>query len=220
MTLLIIDPSTSFPETRGIETIARHWQGERTLLQPALSPGDGPDERTGYDFEAVVLMGSRASVNDQLGWELALESWLAPILRGAVSLPLLGICFGHQMIAHALGACVGFAREDRSKIAGVGDSSLRGSRLLPDCSLRVVVSHCEEVKQLPEGFRSTAFRKGIVTDGFEHESLPIYSFQFHPEADAPFLEARGHQVGAEDCLQLIETSNRIIGAFMAAASPG
>jgi len=215
--LLIIDPSTHSSEPRGIETLSRHWTGETTLLLPALSPGDGPDASTGYDFDAAVLLGSRASVHDGFAWESALAQWLVPILSGAVRLPLLGICFGHQMIAHAAGALVGFAREDQSKLVGVGDSSLRGSRLLPDCSLRVVLSHCEEVKHLPAGFRCTSFREGIVADGIEHETLPLFGFQFHPEADADFLQARGVQVGHDDARMLLETSDRVIGAFMAQA---
>lgn len=221
MTLLIIDPSTHSSEPRGIETLARHWPGEAIALWPALCPGDGPDPSTGYEFDAAVLLGSRASVHDGFAWESALEQWLFPILSGAVRLPLLGICFGHQMIAHAAGAEVGFALEDRSKLVGVRHSSLRASRLLPDCTLRVVVSHCEEVKSLPAGFRCTAFRDGIVADGLEHEVLPVYSFQFHPEADAGFLEARGVRVGDEDARLLQETSERVIGRFMslAAAEP-
>lgn len=212
--LLVIDPSTRSSETRGIETIAGHWPGEVVVLWPALCPGDGPEPGTGYEFDAAVLMGSRASVHDGLAWETALTAWMEPLLQGAIRLPLLGICFGHQLIAHAAGGAVGFAREDRSKLVGIADSALRTSSLLRDGSLRVVVSHREEVKSLPVGFRCTAFRDGIVADGLEHETLPIFSFQFHPEADDAFLAARGVSVGAGDARRLKATTERVVSAFV------
>lgn len=215
--LLLIDPSTRFSEERGLQTLARYWPGDVVVSRPALCPGDGPDAGSGYDFDAVVLMGSRASANDDLPWERELGDWLAPLLAGSTPLPLLGICFGHQMIAHAAGGEIGFVRPDRSKLVGVEASELRASRLAHDVVLRVAVSHAEEVKRLPEGFRTTGFREGVMVDGFEHETLPVFGVQFHPEADGGFLEKRGVRVTDEQERALREASDKVIGGFFAVA---
>jgi GMP synthase-like glutamine amidotransferase len=215
--LLVIDPSTSFPESAGLARIAQAWCGELAVLQPALQ-GDGPTAATPYDAEAVVVMGSRASVHDDHGWLSGLRTWLRPIVQGSVPLPLLGICFGHQLIGHLAGAEVGLVHDGR-KLLGVADSELHSSRLLSG-RLRVVVSHAEEVKTLPGGFVKTAERQPVRFDGLEHGSLPIFSFQFHPEAGAAFLSARGCQVGQNDADALERDSVRLLQAFARVARLG
>ena len=211
--LWVIDPSTSNPEDQGIATILEGWTGESRLFRPALSPGDGPSPESGYDADGVVLMGSAVSVYDSLPWLGPLHSWLVPIIRGEIDLPLLGICFGHQAIAHCAGAEVGLSRDDGAKRVGVETSELIGSRLLPDeSSLRVVVSHREEVKDCPAGFRVTARRGEIAVDGLEHVDLPVFSFQFHPEAGDEFAGRAGIEPALLD-RRVREDSRRLLGAF-------
>jgi len=213
--LLIIDPSIARSDPAGIARISEAWQGEVKLLRPALQ-GDGPRADTGYDVSAVVVLGSRASVHDDLPWERELSAWLRPILSGQVRAPLLGICFGHQLIAHAAGGRVGFVRSDQSKLVGTADSSLQ-CRLLPPTTLRVVISHCEEVKDLPAGFHACSERDGVLYDGIEHDQLPIVSFQFHPEAGEEFLRRRGVQVDASEAEVIRSDSVSLLRAFAAMA---
>jgi GMP synthase-like glutamine amidotransferase len=161
----------------------------------------------------VVLMGAAASVDDENAWLPPLLEWLDPILSGRLRVPLLGICFGHQVIAHRAGGRVGYVQEDRRKLVGVESSHLTGGRLLPGVDeLRVVVSHREEVKQPPEGYRVVARRGEIAVDGLEHEELPIYSFQFHPEAGAEFAARAGIDPTQLDRRQRAD-SVRLLGAF-------
>ena len=161
--LWIIDPSVSCPESQGVQQILAGWPGPSRLFQPVLVPGDGPDSRSGYDAAGVVLMGSAASVHDRLPWMQALSEWLRPIVDGERDLPLLGICFGHQLLAHLAGASVEFLDERKSKRLGVETTRLDRSRLLPGVDeLRVVVSHREIVCNVPAGFRGVAARAGVV----------------------------------------------------------
>ena len=217
MTLWIIDPSLETAEDEGVRELQSLWPGDSRLFQPALS-GDGPDPTAGYDADAVVLMGSAASVYDDLPWMQPLNGWLQPIIDGEVERPLLGICFGHQLIAHLAGAPVGFLREDKSKKLGIEESTLRDSRLLPDGGdLRVVVSHREIVEQAPDGYRTTASRPEVQVDGIEHDARPIYSYQFHPEARGEFAERSG--IGRDKIDQrLREDSRRLIRAFVDSVS--
>jgi len=218
--LWIIDPSVMRPEEQGVAAVAREWAGEVRVFRSALSPGDGPGRDSGYATDGVVLMGSAASVYDRLNWLGELEAWVRPIVRGEVELPLLGICFGHQLIAHCAGAAVGFVHEERTKLVGVEESRITGSRLLPDRdALRVVVSHREEVKACPDGFDVVARRGRIAVDGIEHRERPVFSFQFHPEAGAEFASHAGIDAALLDERQRSD-SYRLLDAFRRHAAHG
>ena len=75
----VIDPSQNHPEDQGVAEILQDWSGESRLFRPALD-GDGPGPGDGYDVDAIVLMGSAASVDDDLPWLGPLRAWLQPIL--------------------------------------------------------------------------------------------------------------------------------------------
>jgi GMP synthase-like glutamine amidotransferase len=190
--LLIVDPSVIFPEDEGVGEVLGDWPGETCVLRPGLKPGDGPSPGEGYDVDGVVVMGSRASVHDDRPWLGGLGDWLDPILSGAIPIPLLGICFGHQLVAHRAGGTVGFIKEDRTEELGLRETRLDRCGLAPERDrMVVVVSHNEEVKKVPPRYRVTARRREVQVDGLEHEHLPIFSYQFHPEARRDFLVERG-----------------------------
>jgi GMP synthase (glutamine-hydrolysing) len=211
--LWIIDPSQFHPEGQGVEQILFEWPGTSRLFRPALVPGDGPGPATGYETDGIVLMGSAASVYDEDRWIAPLAGWLRPLLRGEPRIPLLGLCFGHQILAQLAGGRVGFVAPDRSKIVGVEETRMEGSRLLPgEHALQVVVSHCEEVQQAPPGYVVTARRPNASIDGLEHRDLPIFSFQFHPEAREEFAERVGIDVSRIDH-RLRADTQRVLAAF-------
>ena len=214
--LLVVDPSIAWPEHEGVAEIVGDWPGSWRVVRPALEPGSGLGPADGYEADAIVVMGSRASVNDDLPWLRRLGAWLDPVLAGAPRIPLLGICFGHQLIAHRAGATVAKLRADGSEEKGVQTTRFAGSRLAPDGPMRVVASHGEEVLEAPAGFRITACRDRVRIDALEHETLPVYSVQFHPEARADFLSRRGVSAGPEDALAFEEQA-RYLAAFRRAA---
>lgn len=189
--LLIIDPSIAWPEDEGVEAVAGDWPGPRRVVRPALEPGSGPRPGDGYDAAAVVVMGSRASVGHDLPWLRDLRTWLAPVVSGSVPRPLLGICFGHQLLAALAGVSVGKIHPDGHEERGIQETRFVDCGLVPGGgTLRVVASHGEEAKSTPAGFRAVARRGAVPIDALEHESLPVYGVQFHPEAGASFLRKR------------------------------
>ncbi len=208
----VIDPSLSNAEDEGVAEILDGWGGESRLFRPALA-SDGPAPEHGYGVDAVVLMGSAASVHDDLPWLAALREWLRPIVDGELPIPLLAICFGHQLIADMAGGRVDWLEASRAKRVGVERTEIRGSRLLgADADLRVVVSHRETVTEAPAGYRVTATRPGVPFDGLEHESREIFSYQFHPEARGEFAACAG--IAAEEIdEELRADSRRLLGAF-------
>lgn len=213
MRLLIIDPAVQVPEEQGVAQVLRDWPGDARVVLPALR-GDGPRPGDGYEgIDGVVIFGSAASVYDDYPWLADLKAWLAPILRGEPRLPLFGICFGHQLVADVAGGRVGYLREDHSKLVGYEDTVV-GGRLLGGrpTPLRVICSHREEVKVVPPGWVVTGERPASVRDAMEHESLPIFSVQFHPEARDVFTTRIGlPREGIDDALE--SSSFKLLDGF-------
>jgi GMP synthase-like glutamine amidotransferase len=210
--LWIVDPSLRWPEDQGVSEVLGDWPGESRVFRPALAPGDGPGPQTGYDADGVVVLGSAASVHDALPWIGELTSWLAPVLDGRHAIPVLGVCFGHQLIAHVAGGRVDWVRPDRGKTLGVDEVAVRGSRLYDDSSLHVVFSHREEVRVAPPDYRTVAWRKPGVLDGLEHARLPVFTYQFHPEARDEFAVRAGIDPRDIDA-DVIDGTRRLLSAF-------
>lgn len=107
------------------------------------------------------------------------------------SQPILGVCGGHQQIALAYGAEVGLmdrlepgegyegAKRERGffPIDNTGEGLFKG---LPS-TVTVWHSHCDEVKQLPDGFRCTASNETCAIQAMQQKGRRVYGVQFHPE---------------------------------------
>lgn len=117
------------------------------------------------------------------------------------SKPILGVCGGHQQIALAYGAEVGLmerlepgegyagAKRERGffPIKNTGEGLFKG---LPS-AVTVWHSHCDEVKQLPDGFRCTASNETCAIQAMQQKGRRVYGVQFHPELfDEEHLEGR------------------------------
>ena len=126
------------------------------------------------DPVGIILTGSPYSVNDPDAPEL---------IPGLLDLgrPVLGICYGAQLIAKSLGGTVesSSAREYGSTEVRFDTSSplFRGMR---DRSV-AWMSHSDHITRLPEKFVATASTSTIPVAAFENDMRSIYGVQFHPE---------------------------------------
>jgi len=146
-----------------------------------------PDPGT---MAAVIVTGSQTMVTDREPWSERTARWL---LRAARSgRPILGICYGHQLLAHALGGVAGdnpAGREIgtitvRRLPASNGDPLFSG---LPR-ELTVHATHVQSVLELPPGALRLAESDGDPNHAFrwgEH----AWGVQFHPEFQADVLRA-------------------------------
>ena len=135
-----------------------------------------PERIRDFDPAGIILSGGPASVAE-LG---------APVPDGRVldlGLPTLGICYGMQYMAEALGGKVGPAEGREYGAASVSVTS--GSRLFAGFDASDVVdvwmSHGDHVIEPPEGFDVVARTDNAPVAAFEHKGRRLFGVQFHPE---------------------------------------
>jgi GMP synthase (glutamine-hydrolysing) len=138
----------------------------------------------------VVVTGSPAMVTDQEPWSEGLAAWLREAAEQLV--PVLGVCYGHQLLAHALGGEVGYhpqGREIGTRLIRLHptamDDLLLGS--LPE-SICVHLTHAQSVRRLPPQAVHLASNDYEPHQAFrvgEH----VWGVQFHPEFNAEIMQA-------------------------------
>ncbi len=147
------------------------------------------------DCDAYVLTGSAAGVYDDLPWIAGLTGFLQQA-RGRAK--LVGICFGHQIMAQAFGGEV----IKSPKGWGVGLHRYTVPHIAPwmdsGADILAPASHQDQVVTLPDGARVVASNAFTPYAGLDYGDA--ISFQFHPEFSAAFatalIQSEHHRYGA------------------------
>jgi GMP synthase-like glutamine amidotransferase len=157
--------------------------------------GEYPDSFAGYD--AVLLTGSKSDSFSQEQWVVELRQRVSELLDQKMK--LLGICFGHQLIALCLGAKVGRAPQGW----GVGRMSYNWHAadlpLAPeDNKMSLLVSHQDQVLELPEDATLLASNNHCPIAAYA-VGEEVFCVQGHPEFEAAYssflLEKRRDRLG-------------------------
>jgi GMP synthase (glutamine-hydrolysing) len=158
-----------------------------------------PDPRR---FDAVIATGSPRSVLEGAPWMVRTGDAL--VEAAARGVPVLAVCFGHQLVADALGGAV--RRSPRGPELGTVSCTLTAAGLADPLfagvprTFEVQASHEDEVAAAPPG--------GVVLAGNAHSAIQafrvgrrLWAVQFHPElsaaAVAALVRARARAVEAE-----------------------
>lgn len=192
--LVIVQPGHKLPslaDTCGdfsdwmLDGMGRDAEGVRVIC-----PHEGDALPDPGAVGAALVTGSGAMVTDQAGWMGDVAVWLGDLVQR--STPVLGICFGHQLLAHALGGEIA----DNPRGIEVGTVLTRPTPAAMDDPLfsgwpaqaLVQASHQQAVTRLPDGAVSLAASEQDPHHAFRYGKA-AWGVQFHPEFDAHIVAA-------------------------------
>lgn len=149
------------------------------------------DDLTLREIKSMDLKGIIISPGPKRPGEAGLSEEIVHVFRGRV--PILGVCLGHQVIGHVLGATVEKgARPMHGKVTQVSHNGKRLFRGLPN-HFQVTRYHSLVVdrKTLPPDMDIDAIAENDTIMAISHQKEPLFGVQFHPEA---ILTEHGHEL--------------------------
>ena len=125
-------------------------------------------------FIGVIFSGSPCSVLDEEAPDVALDVF--------GNLPLLGVCYGAQLLAKKMGGKVAKSAHREYGRAKLNQVKGRSDLLTQiDIGSTVWMSHGDTIVELPEVFEQIASTENIPVAAFKWKDRPVYGIQFHPE---------------------------------------
>ena len=168
--ILILDFGSQYTQL-----IARRIRESRVYceIQPCTIP---LEQVRAFGPKGVVLSGGPASVYDPE----------APRVDAALfdlGVPVLGICYGMQLMTHLLGGRVAHGLKREYGLAHVTVDEARGplAGFSPGDTLPVWMSHADRIEAMPPGFGVLAHSENSPVAAMGHRERPWYGVQFHPE---------------------------------------
>ncbi|MCE1164345.1 MAG: glutamine-hydrolyzing GMP synthase [Bacteroidetes bacterium] len=135
---------------------------------------------TKHKLRGIILSGGPASVLAKDSPDIDDTGFRAMMNAG---IPVLGICYGLQLIAKKSGG-----RIHRAKVREYGFTKIKvsgASELFKGCGRSFItwMSHGDSIEYLPNDFRVTAKSENGIISSYENRSRRIYALQFHPEVN-------------------------------------
>lgn len=164
---------------------------ETRVCYPFL--GELPD--TGDTKSIYLITGCNQSAYDNTPWIVTLGEWIRKAYTNKCK--LVGICFGHQLIAHALGGKVVKAKQGWG--TGIRESTIideYSANLFGDRQLSLLYNHHDQVVELPHNAIRIATSDFCINEAFRI-GTQVITFQGHPEYTLPYAEhlLRNHSAG-------------------------
>ena len=136
---------------------------------------------------AAIVISPGPCTPDEAGISLEIVQTFAD------SIPILGVCLGHQVIAQAMGGKT--VRASQPMHGRASEVTHSNSRLFENVPTTFSVgryhSLVAEANSLPAQLKVTSQTSNGIVMSVEHESLPVVGVQFHPES---ILTEHGHQI--------------------------
>jgi GMP synthase (glutamine-hydrolysing) len=144
------------------------------------SKGEFPDDLDGYTH--VVLSGSEDSIIESHDWVLKEMELLKEMIEKKI--PVLGICYGHQLIARALWGLEGVRHRERPELGWKPITQTSDDPLFDSIPRDFImfVSHFDEVTEVANA-DILAWSDECNIEALALKDSHVYGIQFHPEID-------------------------------------
>lgn len=136
-------------------------------------------------FDALIILGSHSNVGDGSPWHEPLASFTLDQLKK--SIPVLGICFGHQLMAHAFGSTLK-PNPNQKILEGLRSIEMGEEFFGLNEAFNFFTAHNYQIENLGEDLKIIGTSKDSPFEMIAHKSLPYWSCQSHPEGSDFFLE--------------------------------
>ena len=127
-----------------------------------------------------VILGSAAHVTENHPWQKELLNFIIPKLESGI--PVLGICYGHQLMANYFGCEVGYCHSDKGQIKELREIQYNNS------VIHMAYAHAQKVKSITSDFEVLGRSNQFDFEILKHKTLPLTSTQGHPEASKGYLQ--------------------------------
>ena len=166
--------------------------------------------------DAVIITGSHSMVTHEEPWSLELENWLPKLIEDEV--PLLAICYGHQLLAKSLGGVSGY-HKNGMEIGTVEinlDENAKSDTIFSklENSFKAHTIHSQTVLELPKNAIKLASNNHDSNHAFRVGNC-AWGVQFHPEFDKKVMNYYISEVSKKKELNKEELLNKIDDTFVA-----
>jgi GMP synthase (glutamine-hydrolysing) len=162
-----------------------------------------PDPKT---TAGIIITGSGSMVTQELDWSEKTINWLKPLVEKEI--PILGACYGHQLLAKLLGGVVDWNPNGR-EIGEINltltqeawhDPLFKGIISKNTKALKLIATHQQSVVTLPKNVALLGSTKLDPNHSFRYKNH-IWGLQFHPEFTAQiiseYIHARSEEITLE-----------------------
>lgn len=211
-TIAFIDNFIETPINHGFNEIVLRNNVPSTYHQPA---------RFGMDSlymleraDAFVLFGSASHVTEPEPWHRELLDYLVPKLESRT--PVLGICFGHQLMAHHYGCEVGYIDQEQTYyqlVRKIQFNQKVWGKNFGD-AFPMPYSHKQAVKKISDQLEVFCSYEGLPFEGLKHKQLPLWTVQGHPEASLDYLKNTLNVNGERERTETKKAGSEFIDAFI------
>lgn len=208
--IAVIDPYMIGPANQCFNSLVNLLGVPATYHMPAQW-GFGSLEKTMGKTHAYIILGSASNLCEELPWHLPLgELVKAELEKGK---PVLGCCFGHQLMCHMYGAEVDFDLPDQSKHLGRRTVTVTEDfwNFRAGETFELAVTHRQVVKKLSPELIEVGH--GLPHDLVIHRSLPFLGSQPHPESSRYFCENDVKEISATDIELVLSGGSQLISRF-------
>lgn len=208
--IAIIDPFVKGPAVHCFNGLVNLLGIKATYHMPGALGIESMLKESG-NTQAYIVLGSASHVHENLPWHKPLADFLLGELKQ--NKPVLGCCFGHQLVCHALGANVEFYQPDESKQMGTRPVTITQDfwNFKKGETFTLGVTHRQVVRNLPQDLMEVG--QGLENDIVIHRHLPFMGTQAHPEASDYFCRTDIQDLSQQDIAALQEGGGQLIKRF-------